>query len=188
MIVSATEWSNFFNLRDNKMAAPEIRDAAHLMQELYQQAIPIGIPADGKHWHLPLVTKEEMDQDADITAPWETTTFEEWMQDWVKICCARCARVSYLTHDGRRDPQEDLRLYDDLLQPGHMSPLEHAARPMTQEELELFFQEEVIWDDKNKTWVATGRANYFLGNFNGWVSHRKQIPGEWDILGYRRQQ
>ena len=50
-----------------------------------------------------------------------------------KLSTARCARVSYLTHDGKRDPSEDLRLHDQLAgtftsgDPGHFSPFEHQA-------------------------------------------------------------
>jgi hypothetical protein len=123
--------------------------------------------------------------DADVTAPWQELTHEQWLQNWVKISCARCARISYLTHDGRRDPLEDLRLYGDLLQPGHMSPFEHAARPMTAVELELFQQEECYWDEQEQKWHFTEKLTHYLGNYNGWVQHRKMIRGEEDILGYR---
>jgi hypothetical protein len=175
VIVSATEWSNFFNLRDNKKAQPEIQKAADLMHQLYLGDKPRELKCG--EWHLPLVTKDEI-----------INTAMRPMSEWVKISCARCARVSYLTHDGKRDPQEDLRLYGDLVQPGHMSPLEHAARPMTREELDLFYQEEVFWDEKDQAWKHTGKEVYFLGNYNGWIQHRKMIPGESDILGYRREQ
>ena len=42
--------------------------------------------------------------------------------------CAACARVSYLTHDGRRDYAEDVALCGRLAESGHMSPLEHVAQ------------------------------------------------------------
>ena len=76
---------------------------------------------------------------------------------YVKISVARCARVSYLTHEGKRDIDADLALYDRLVSNGHMSPTEHAARPMTLVELSLSLR---------------------CGNFRGWVQHRKEIPGE----------
>lgn len=41
----------------------------------------------------------------------------------------RCARVSYLTHFGKRDVQADLDLHDKLASSGHWSPFEHAAEP-----------------------------------------------------------
>src|ERR1039457_4219435 len=103
--------------------------------------------------------------------------------DWVKVSAGRCARVSYLTHDGKRDPQEDLRLHDSLLECGHMSPLEHPARPMTPEELSMFIQPVREW--RGGKWVGTGAVTHFLGNVNGWIQHRKLIPGEADIHTHR---
>lgn len=102
VIVSATEWGNFFNLRDNKKAQPEIHKAADLMHQLFK----VSSPVERKHtWHLPLVTEAEM---------------IETSIDWVKVSAGRCARVSYLTHDGKRDVAEDVRLHDSLLESGHM--------------------------------------------------------------------
>ena len=75
-----------------------------------------------------------------------------------EISAARCARVSYLTHDGKRDPQADLTLYERLVSSGHMSPLEHVAMPCTGE-----------------------MENEFCGNFYGWFQLRKTIPCEQDF-------
>ena len=98
--------------------------------------------------------------------------------EWAKVSAARCARVSYLTHDGKRDPQADLDLYEKLTTNGHMSPLEHPARPMTSLEVGLFRQNSVEW--RRTEWAPVGptSATYYLGNFNGWVQLRKLIPGE----------
>jgi hypothetical protein len=49
----------------------------------------------------------------------------------------RCARVSYVTHANKRDPKADIELAGMLLSGGHMSPLEHPARPLGQEDLAL---------------------------------------------------
>jgi hypothetical protein len=48
-----------------------------------------------------------------------------------RVSAARCGRVSYLTQDGRRDLDEDLKLYDRFVtaDPPHASPLEHVATP-----------------------------------------------------------
>lgn len=43
------------------------------------------------------------------------------------VSVARCARVSYLTHDGVRDVQADLKLAETLRTNGHFSPWEHVA-------------------------------------------------------------
>jgi hypothetical protein len=47
-----------------------------------------------------------------------------------KISVGRCARVSYLNHDGKRSFVDDLKLHNQLSEsrPGHWSPFEHVAQ------------------------------------------------------------
>lgn len=78
-------------------------------------------------------------------------------QFWAKVCAGRCARVSYLSHDGQRDTAKDIELYERLTSGGHMSPLEHIARPMNMSELAV---------------------DEWSGNFRGWHQFRKDIPNE----------
>lgn len=141
IIFTATELDNLFNLRDHKMAQPEIRKGIQLVKEKYALSTPRHVSYG--HWHLPLVT--DVDESTLLV---EGFTWEQLAQ----ISCARCARVSYLTHDGKRDPKKDLELCADLMKNGHMSPLEHAAR-------------------------AT-EGNGWFGNFRGWLQYRKTIAGE----------
>lgn len=152
VVCTATEWPNFFHLRNNLMAQPEIHRIADMMQVAYEAGTPKELsPLD---WHLPYVRPEE---------------FSELPLDkLVKLSAARCARVSYLTQDGIRDVEADYTLYNRLLTSGHMSPFEHPARPMTDEEENLY-----------RTPSAKGTP--FLGNFRGWVQHRKEIVGEDDM-------
>lgn len=45
------------------------------------------------------------------------------------ISAARCARVSYLNHDGSKpDILKDLALAKRLIDSGHMTPFEHQCR------------------------------------------------------------
>lgn len=145
VIVTATEWDNFFALRCSPMAQPEIRRPAELMREAMAASSPRKL-RDGQ-WHLPLV----VDGDLEFEYP-----------QLIKLSVARCARVSYLTHDGKRDPEADLVLYDRLASSGHMSPMEHVARPMTPSDYGVYVD----------------HRQHFCGNFRGWVSHRKGLPDE----------
>lgn len=141
VIVTATEWENFFALRLSPEAQPEIRRVAELMKAAMDASVPA--PRNVGEWHLPLVSSE------DVELP---------LMDRVKCSCARCARVSYVTHDGKRNPEADIGLHDKLLTSGHMSPFEHAA--------------QVQKPSRAKTPV-------FYGNFRGpWLQYRKQLPGE----------
>lgn len=139
VIVTATEWENFWNLRCHPDAQPEIKLTATMMREAIVDSAPAEL--DWDEWHLPLI------RDADR----EEAASEEAL---IKISAGRCARVSYLTHAGARDLEADIGLHDRLIESGHMSPMEHPARPLRPREGE--------WS----------------GNFRGWMPYRKTIAGE----------
>lgn len=166
VVVTATEWSNFWNLRCHPAAQPEMRRAAEAMRAAYEASAPRVLSAD--EWHLPFIDEEDVSRaEADVRAEegWEEEGWRWRAADrLVRISSARCARVSYLTHDGRRAPEEDLRLHGQLLEGGHMSPFEHPARPFSAAEQRSRSSEE------------------FEGNFRGWVQYRKLIPREADRL------
>src|ERR1700677_157757 len=144
-VISATEWGNFFGLRISEHAQPEIRRPAELMKQAIDASSPLLVEHGG--WHTPLVPDRVELEAAGYSA-----------RQVAEISAARCARVSYLTHDGKRDPTADLALYQKLVSSGHMSPLEHVAMPST-----------------------GALANEFTGNFFGWFQLRKSIPGEQDF-------
>jgi thymidylate synthase ThyX len=160
IIVSATEWSNFFGLRNNPKAQPEIRKPAWMMHEQYLAHKPQQLASGA--WHLPLVTNID-----------EATLSKEYsLEQLIQISAARCARVSYLTHDGTRDPQKDLELYADLLLNGHMSPFEHPAKALSMNE----------WDDVSRVAYEQWRFSRVpVGNYWGFLQHRKVLPNEHDF-------
>lgn len=148
VVVTATDWENFFALRRHKDAQPEIKALA---DEIYL-AMKISTPllTQPGQWHLPYVDDRELLS----------------LELSKKVSVARCARVSYLTHDGRKTTvEEDLALYDRLLgaQPLHASPAEHQATPDRQ----LDIMGKPTWQNPNE-W----------GNFRGWRQYRKMLPGE----------
>jgi thymidylate synthase ThyX len=181
-IITATDWSNFFNLRVNPAAQGEFRTCAEMMKELYDSSCPIPVRTGG--WHLPLLESIPMeDTDGSLVEVGESFWLTGNGFDPAKVSAARCGRVSFLTHDGKRDPTEDTALYERLLSSGHMSPLEHPARPMTEHELKLFERPRYRWI--RGEWHPEEPIHY-CGNLNGWVSLRAMVPGEEDILGYRK--
>jgi thymidylate synthase ThyX len=112
VIVSATEWQNFFELRCHPAAQPEMRKVAEAIRDAMQLSKPAKLfPGE---WHLPMAHLND---------------FELTPLDKISACVGRCARVSYLTHDGRRDSYEDVVLAQRLQQSGHWSPWEHVATP-----------------------------------------------------------
>ena len=116
VVCTATEYQNFFDLRCHKDAQPEIQHLANMMKEAYTRQNPKELKEG--IYHLPYVSEEERQK---------FNTF-----DLVKMSAARCARVSYLTHDGKNpSPEKDFELYERLVGsvPIHASPTEHQAKP-----------------------------------------------------------
>lgn len=136
VVCTSVDWDNFFKQRMSHLAQPEIEAAAEAVYEVLsdETAPPPPILNPGE-WHTPFVLPEERE--------------ELDLETRKKVSVARCARVSYLTHDGVRDIVKDLQLYERLVtaDPPHWSPLEHVATP-----------------------DATKRRH--IGNLPGWVQLR----------------
>jgi hypothetical protein len=144
VILSATEFDNWFHLRNHRMAQPEIAWVARDMWRQYHAPLRAPQMLDEGQWHLPLI-------DGDETAGLDVETLK-------KISTGRCARVSYLNHEGQRDITHDIALHDRLSagpavgEPGHWSPFEHIAQAL-----------------------ATPTHS---GNFIGWKQYRKEFEAE----------
>lgn len=113
VLVTGTEFENFFSLRAHEDAQPEFQKLAYMMLELYNKSTPNELK-DGE-WHIPFGDK----------MPDGVTEAER-----LKIATARCARTSYLSFDGGIDATKDYGIHDKLYQSGHWSPFEHCAIAM----------------------------------------------------------
>lgn len=113
VVVTATDWSNFFELRDHPAAQPEMRALAVVMKEALDASEPRRLMYG--NWHLPYADEER-------------STYS--LERLIKASAARCARVSYMNHDGTHpDIEKDIALHDMLVAgvPIHASPAEHQA-------------------------------------------------------------
>lgn len=111
VVVTATDWDNFFNLRTHPDAQPEFRNIARLMRSALQEATPERLQPDA--WHMPYITPDDKKHHS--------------LRELLQASAARCARVSYLTQTLERDIAFDIKLAKTLLANGHMSPFEHPA-------------------------------------------------------------
>lgn len=137
-VLSSTSFENFFNLRLAEGAQQEIQELAYKMKEAIDNSTPTQL--DIGQWHLPYVREEESLLPA---------------SKQVALSAARCARVSYLTHDGTRDLEKDYTLHGQLVSERHMSPTEHQATP--------------------------GIADRHYGNFKGWIQYRQHLESNWKL-------
>ena len=116
VVVTATEWENFLALRDHPDAQPEIRTLAQEIRVAMAASAPVEL--QWGEWHLPSADRTRPECGSEVRRALITSS-------------ARCARVSYLTHDGRETTEdEDYNLWSRLkdANPPHMSPFEHQAQ------------------------------------------------------------
>jgi len=166
VVVTATDYDNFFWLRRHKDAQPEIKILADAMHAALEASTPKRL----RHgeWHLPYIMDDERNGvevvnlgDGNIGEQALFTTDE-----LIKMSVARCARVSYLTHDGQTpDYKKDLALYERLVgsSPLHASPAEHQATP-----------DYVVAGEHVYMWMNP----HLHGNLNGYKQYRKMLAGE----------
>lgn len=121
VVVTATEWDNFFNLRCHPDAQPEIHELANKMREAITESNPRAIYYG--EWHVPYVERVR-NQDGSLRYGDGLTVDEALM---VSASC--CAQVSYRKLDDSLDKAKEV--YKRLVEsePIHASPFEHQARP-----------------------------------------------------------
>jgi hypothetical protein len=161
VIVSATNFENLFALRCHPAAEPHFQNLAYKVRDALDASDPMEL--EWGEWHLPFFGRhggswlDKDDNDENIST-----------ENRPEVSAGRCARVSYLTHDGKRDPAEDIRLYQQLAGsfPIHASPLEHPAQA-TQPNKSRW--PNSWWEYKEQDW----------GNFDpGWLQFRKMHEHE----------
>jgi hypothetical protein len=125
VLMTSTAWQNFFRLRVHPAAERHFQKIAGMIRDAIRDSIPTQLRVG--EWHLPYVDAAEIS---------ELAAEDRAIQ---KVSTGRCARVSYLTHDGKRDVREDIRLANQLIDPRtanldddviHASPLEHVCQAM----------------------------------------------------------
>lgn len=182
VLITATEWDNFFNLRLNKAAEIHINEAALCIHEAMSESSPKEIQPG--EWHIPFGDRFEEDRLLDIASDLLggcDTTFEEHEDDCrrmfpelkAKISIARCARLSYLNYEGKDDYEADLALYEQLMKMGHWSPFEHVARAMTDKERAMYTKS---FPSKDGIHAITSFG--WSRNFQDFVQYRQLVDSQ----------
>lgn len=173
VIVTSTDWANFYALRRHKAAQPEMKMLADVAYEAHHASVPKVL--DEGEWHLPYIVEADYEETKTKTlGPFKTKWYEGQAKIpffLPKISAARCARVSYLKHDGTPATfTEDMDLFERLMDNPddpdikHASPTEHQARvPLPSDLL---------------PWNQGGEMELVQSNLHGWTQFRKLIKGE----------
>ena len=192
VVLTATAWENFFAQRLDADAQPEIRVAAEAMKAAMDASTPVRL--DEGQWHLPYVIDDEETSKQVFARP-DVQSDEAFWSLLTKISAARCARVSYLTQEGKRDIQADLDLYDRLItsragsgKPLHWSPLEHVATPWDwnrQEGCIHFGQDPALVGIEDTFDCVPLDHLPRTGNLLGWRSLRTEVEASMHERTYR---
>lgn len=156
VVCTATDWNNFFALRCHPDAQPEIQELANKMYDAMQASKPVEPKLD---LHVPFIDYDAWQECGEAAR--KEYPDDSWMAIHAAKCLAlkrsvaRCARVSYLNHDGTKTSiEQDVNLFIKLVgsHPMHASPAEHQAWPT--------------------------KADERSGNFRGWIQYRKTLHNE----------
>lgn len=147
VLVTATDWDNFFELRTATdetgwpIPQDEMWDLACTIKDKIKHHEPQILKP--REWHLPFIDASD--------------AFYYTPEDRRKVSAARCASISYKTVDGKRmDAERAIALCDKLMERKHWSPFEHQA-----------MADEFIWG----AWAHKS----LHANFHGWVQWRHML-------------
>lgn len=205
MIVTSTQWANFFALRCPGGDTPrtdfpaqlEVQQASILMRRAMRASTPV-LLGEGD-WHLPFITADEK---ANIILARETgneEALETVMRSWCLISSRRLARVSFDKHTDTEPIQVSIDKAEELATGGHFSPMEHVATPISMKHIadptlrkKLMVPADFAWElanrgDADPVTIGTNIQNVRCGNFAGWFQFRKTFEYEDDhskLLNY----
>lgn len=165
ILVTATNYDNFFNLRCHKDAQPEIKHLADLMYQAMQNSVPEVLHAG--EWHTPYVHHSRHGIDGILEYYiWDNDKNIKYLtkDEAIKISCSCSAQVSYRKND--TSIEKALAIYDKLVNsnPVHASAFEHCATPIDIEST----LEGITYFDVNDV--------PYSGNFTNWIQYRQLIP------------
>lgn len=164
-VLTATEFENFFWLRNHEDAQPEIKKLAEEMLTAMEDSKPI--PLLPGEWHLPYYGEHG--------ALFGSFSDQE-LTEAKAISASCCAQVSYRKLDDSLE--KALKVYERLVEsePVHASPFEHQATPFEIPNCDYYT--DAIWEalgQQGATHMDT-EQNIWSGNFCGWAQHRQLIP------------
>ena len=176
VVITGTDWDNFFNLRIHPDAQPEICMLAYKMYKAMENSKPQLLKVED--WHLPYV-KRLYDGYAEWLATDDAAEQELTLEEAIKYSAASCASVSYRT-EGMTLEKAD-KIFDMLIKAEviHASPFEHLATPVKPKFNELGLvrvncSEPQSWEDGITHMNKQGQL--CSGNLRGFISYRHLLP------------
>lgn len=171
------QWRYFLKLRNRSDVDPNFQIIAKELEKEIAKSAPNNI---NNSWHLPFITQEEQN---DNELPLKTL---------IEMSIARCARVSYENHYGKRPSVEedrDLahilleRPYEsthkgvsvDINDPIHATTSEHQAVPMPSIDLDNVSIRQLDQVLPVGITSVTRDGELWSGNLRNWIQFRKLV-------------
>lgn len=178
-VISATEWDNFFWLRNDGAADPTLHELARCMQEAKEQSNPnLLMPGE---WHLPYIYARRF-EDNILRYFLDYEDYMQWnneltLEEAQIVSVARTAAVSFRNED--YGVVKSKEVFNRLIEGDrkHASAFEHAGTPMAECQIGR------INDNHSYTWEPgvthlDRDLNLWSAKFKGFIQYRKLIPGE----------
>ncbi len=170
VLVTATEWDNFFALRTHESAQPEFQTLARMIQDEIAKT-----PAVECKYHIPFVDSVVSSDGFYLHWP-KGLGYNVNLNDALKISSSICAQWSYRKFDPSMDKAD--KIWSQLVEskPVHASPTEHQAWAM---ENACAVDEDGFNPENWEAGVThmDKQCRYWSGNFRGWIQHRQTIKG-----------
>lgn len=193
-VVTATEWDNYYWLRDDIAADPTLEDLASTMRKAHEQSVPQLLQPG--EWHLPYVKTVRnphgklcyLIEPDSVGGEWDEMNLDEA----IKVSSARTGAVSFRNTD--YNLERCLSVYDKLVgdERKHASAMQHQATPAQAAKFVVETRDNtkvkslsrsiniVQWP---QTWEpgishADRDGNLWSAQLKGWIMNRKLIPGE----------
>lgn len=167
VVVTSTEWDNFYALRLHPDAQPEIMELARVMKEAHDNSDVKAL--QDTDWHVPYYHGGVWRGCGDHGGE-RVDQFGSTLGDALAISASCCAQVSYRTLDDSLEKAK--KIFERLIvsEPMHASPFEHQATPIPTRKGDLtdYFQTEGFThrDVNGIPWSA---------NFRGWIQYRQRL-------------
>lgn len=174
-VVTATEFDNWYWLRDHSDAQPEIKLLADMMLQIQNDSEPRVL--HNSEWHVPFYSNGVWSAHyADDGIEYDRHSVT--LADAIKISASCAAQASFRKADETIEKARNI--YERLVEaePIHASPFEHQAKPMQNPKYPV-----QKWE--NGVTHVDGKRNFWSANFRGWIQNRQLINNNasWDYEG-----
>ena len=166
----------FWETFNKALAEIHIQALAEAMWDARNKSTPKELKAG--EWHMPFGDKVTVNEIINLyNKEFDSNITQDYIDKIrVKIATARDARLSYMTFDKKIDYYKDIKLHDKLKKDRHMSPFEHCAVCMSDEEYNSFIRGDLAYAHSkkhyNKLNKIPSQALGWCNNFKGFIPYR----------------